>query len=311
MKLATEKRVCSVQSQGSMALPPAWTGSSIGVMAVSMTKQLMSVLPQLRFQPTSKRVRVRMAGVDTSGVEIADTTRAMLIWEPMRIVASYAIPESDIAADLVAEPAAPVPEYRSVGFGGDPTRLLDPSVPFAVHTAAGQVLTVSTGAGSKPHAAFRLTDPDLDGYVVLDFGAFDWWEEDEPIVSHPRDPFHRIDVRPSSRRVRLEHNGVVLADSDRGQWLFEGTFPMIRYYLPREDVRVELLPGTTDSTCAYKGHATHYSVAGGDELKNIAWSYEEPLEDATRVRGMVCFYQERLDLVIDGVPVERVRTPWS
>jgi uncharacterized protein (DUF427 family) len=276
-------------------------------MAVSMMQHMMKALPQLRFQPTSKRVRVRLSGAD-----IVDTTRAMLIWEPMRIVASYAIPESDISAELVAEPVAPVPEYRSVGFGDDPSKLLDPSIPFAVHTANGEVLSVRTAAGSRPAAAFRPADPDLAGYVVLDFGAFDWWEEDEPIISHPRDPFHRIDVRPSSRRVRLEHNGVVLADSDRGQWLFEGTFPMPRYYLPRDDVRVDLLPGTIETACAYKGLATHYSVIiDGDELTNIAWSYEEPLEDATRVRGMICFYQEKLDVVIDGDPVERVRTPWS
>ena len=276
-------------------------------MAVSMMKQMMSALPQLRFQPTSKRVRVRMAGV-----EIVDTTHAMLVWEPMRIVASYAVPEAEITADLIAGPVADVPEYRSVGFGGDPSKLLDPSVPFAVHTAGGDVLTVNARAGSRSDAAFRLTDPDLAGYVVLDFEAFDWWEEDEPIVGHPRDPFHRIDVRPSSRQVRLEHQGTVLADSGRGQWLFEGTFPLPRYYLPPEDVRVDLLPGSIETVCAYKGQATHYSVVvNGDELANIAWSYEEPLEDATRVRGMVCFYQEKLDLFVDGAPVERVRTPWS
>ena len=276
-------------------------------MAISMMKHMMSALPQLRFQPTTKRIRVQLAGA-----QIVDTSRAMLVWEPMRIVASYAVPAADIAADLIDGPVGPVPEYRPVGFADDPWKLLDPSVPFAVHTADGAALTVEAGAASRPGAAFRLTDPDLPGYVVLDFNAFDWWEEDEPIVSHPRDPFHRIDVRPSSRRVRLTHRGFVLAESDRGQWLFEGTFPLPRYYLPTEDVRVELLPGTIDTVCAYKGKATHYSaVVGGDELANIAWSYPEPLEDAVRVQGMVCFYQERLDLSIDGSPVERVRTPWS
>ncbi len=280
-------------------------------MAISMTKQLMSVVPQLRYQPTSKRVRVRVVGADKSS-EVADTTRAMLIWEPMRIVASYAVPEADVVATLVAGQVAPTPEYRSVGFGGDPAKLLDPSVPFAVHTAEGEVLTVETSAGRRVDAAFRLADPDLAGYVVLEFEAFDWREEDEPIVGHPRDPFHRIDVRPSSRRVRLEYQGVVLADSDRAQWLFEGTFPMPRYYLPRADVRVDLLPGTVNTVCAYKGSATHYSaVVDGRELTNIAWSYEEPLEDATRVQGFVSFYQEKLDVWVDGERVERVRTPWS
>ena len=211
---------------------------------------------------------------------------------------------------LMAAPDGPDPEFKAVGFGADSPPLLDPSVPFAVHTAEGEPRTVSTPAGNGQ--AFRLSDPDLAGYVVLDFDAFDWWEEDEPIVGHPRDPFHRIDVRRSSRRIRIEHHGVVLAETDRAHLLFEGTFPLARYYLPRQDVQVELRPGTLQTTCAYKGHATHYSVQVGDEeLPNIAWSYQDPLDDATGVRGLISFYQERLDVVLDGTRVERVRTPWS
>jgi uncharacterized protein (DUF427 family) len=242
----------------------------------------------------------------------------MLVWEPMRIVASYAIPESDIAADLVPGPVAPAPEYRPVGFGDDPSRLLDPSVPFAVHTADGEALTVETGAGSRADAAFRLTDPDLAGYVVLDFAAFHWWEEDEPIVSHPRDPFHRIDVRPSSRRVRLEHQGVVsptpttASGSSREHSRCRGTtcprktcWSACSRGRPTPPVPTRATPPTTQSSSAYS------VIVGAAELANIAWSYEEPLEDATRVRGLVCFYQERLDLILDGAPVERVRTPWS
>ena len=148
--------------------------------------------------------------------------------------------------------------------------------------------------------------------MILDFDAFDWMEEDEPIIGHARDPFHRIDVRRTGRQIRIEHNGVVLAESDGARALFEGTFPLIRYYLPAQDVRVELTPGTIHTTCAYKGHATHNSaVVGGTELKDIAWSYPEPLPDAAEVAGMVAFYQERLDVFIDGEKVERVRTPWS
>ena len=87
---------------------------------------------------------------------------------------------------------------------------------------------------------------------------------------------------------------------------------MVRYYLPRDDVRVELRVGSLRTACAYKGWATHYdAVAGDDVLPNIAWSYEEPLDDATQVKGLVCFYQERLDLFVDGEPYERPTTPWS
>jgi uncharacterized protein (DUF427 family) len=274
-------------------------------MAVLMEQQLMAVLPELRFQPTHKRVRVRVGATP-----VADTTRAVLVWEPMRVVASYALPVDDIAAELVTAPPGPAPEYRSVGFGTGGPPLLDPSVPFAVHTAGGEPLLVRSGATTGE--AFRLADPALPGYVVLDFEDFDWWEEDEPIVGHPRDPFHRIDVCRSERTVRIEEQGTVLAETTNARLLFEGTFPMARYYIPREDVRVDLAPGTLDTTCAYKGHATHWTATLGDrELVDIAWSYEDPLTDATPVAGLVCFYQERADLFIDGDRVERVRTPWS
>lgn len=93
--------------------------------------------------------------------------------------------------------------------------VLDPSIPFAVHTALGHPVDVVT-EGPRPGAAFRISDVDLEGYVTLDFAAFDaWYEEDDPVVGHPRDPFHRIDVLPSSRHVRVERDGVVLAESTR------------------------------------------------------------------------------------------------
>ena len=142
--------------------------------------------------------------------------------------------------------------------------------------------------------------------MVLDFDAFDWWEEDEPIVAHPRDPFHRIDVRRSSRPVRLEHEGRLLAESSRCRMLFEGVFPLVRYYLPADDVAVELRASDHRTECAYKGAATHYSATVGDEeLTDVAWSYEDPLDDAMPVASLVCFYQERLDLSVDG---ERIAT---
>jgi uncharacterized protein (DUF427 family) len=275
-------------------------------MAVSMTQQLMSALPELRMQSTAKRIRVRL-GDDL----VADTQNAMLIWEPRRIVPSYAVPVADVVAALRPVTRTDAANGQSSGLANTPP-VLDPRQPFALHTAPGRPLTVRTGSAVREAAAFRSADDDLAGYVVLDFGAFQWWEEDEPIVGHPRDPFHRIDIRRSSRHIRLSHRGVLLAESSSPKLLFEGNFPMARYYLPMADLRVELRPGTVDSTCAYKGHATHYSVvAGGEELADIAWSYLEPLDDATAVRGLVCFYQERLDLEVDGEPVDRVATPWS
>ena len=276
-------------------------------MAVEMNRQLMAMLPELRYQPVLKRVRVALAGEP-----VADTRRAVLVWEPTRVVPSYAVPGDDVIAGLVPATAGPPPAYRAVGFGDDGPPVLDPSIPFAVHTAAGDVLDVVTAGGRAPAGAFRLTDDDVPGLVVLHFDAFQWWEEDEPIVGHARDPFHRIDVRASSSTVRLEHDGHVLAESRQPRLLFEAAFPLVRYYLPAEDVRVELRRGTLDTTCAYKGHATHLTaVVPGGELPDIAWTYANPLDDALAVRGLVCFYQERTDLWLDGQPVPRVRTPWS
>ena len=94
--------------------------------------------------------------------------------------------------------------------------------------------------------------------------------------------------------------------------LFETYLPT-RYYLPREDVRMELLePTDTRTACAYKGFARYWSARVGDRVvRDIAWSYEEPHNFAEAVEGMICFFNERVDISIDGVAVERPRTPWS
>jgi uncharacterized protein (DUF427 family) len=275
-------------------------------MATAMESQLNDLLPQLRYQDTIKRVRAFL-----KDDLVADTTRARLLWEPMRVVPSYAVPGSDVLAELVAPATESGVAQRPVALGDGPP-VLDPSTGFAAHTTDGESLAVVTSGGRAEHAAYRLADPDLEGYVALDFYAFSWLEEDEPIVGHPRDPFSRIDVRASSRHVRLELDGVVLAESTRPQLLFESGFPMARYYLPREDVAVGLQAGTWKTTCAYKGHATHYHARVGDDVvENVAWSYEEPLSDAIQVKGLVSFYQERLDLYVDGEPMPRPKTPWS
>jgi len=243
-----------------------------------------------------------------------DSTRAVLLWEPRRVVPSWAVPAEDMAAALVAgKPATrgaddvgyllPDVSWRPV---------LDPSIPFAVHTAEGEVVDIHLGREVRAGAGLRLADPDLDGYVVLDFDVFDsWWEEDEPNVGHPRDPFHRIDVLPSSRRVRLELEGEVLAESGRPLLLFETILPT-RFYLRREDVRVELIPSATRTTCAYKGHASYLSpLVNGREVADLAWTYQQPLPEAAVVAGLVAFFDERVDLVLDGVRRERPVTPWS
>jgi uncharacterized protein (DUF427 family) len=278
-------------------------------MSSQMGALLASGLEELRYEPTGKRIRAVLGG----GTAV-DSTRAVLVWEPRRIVPSYAVPAGDIRGEL-APAAAAAGDTGNAGVqmpGLSRRPVLTPSDPFAAHTADGQVVDVRALGQDRPGAGFRLADPALAGYIVLDFRAFDgWYEEDEPNVGHPRDPFHRIDVLASSRHVRLELDGQVLAESSRPMLLFETMLP-VRYYLPREDIHVELSPSSTRTYCAYKGQASYWSATVGDRaVPDIAWTYPEPLHDATQVRGLTAFFDERVDVVVDGARHERPITPWS
>jgi len=173
--------------------------------------------------------------------------------------------------------------------------------------------------GSLPHFAFPADDvrvpsePELavDGYVTVPWDAVDsWFEEDEEIVVHPRDPYHRIDVLDTSRRVVVRVNGQELAATDSARILFETALPP-RYYLPRGDVLIDRLSLSDVRTgCAYKGFPDHFDV---DDSPAVAWSYPEPRRDAEPVRDRMCFYQERdeVELEVDGVVATSVPTPWS
>jgi uncharacterized protein (DUF427 family) len=173
--------------------------------------------------------------------------------------------------------------------------------------------------GSLPRFAFPAGDvraaaepePALDGYVSVAWDAVDTWlEEDEEIVVHPRDPYHRIDVLDSSRAVVVRVVGRLVAETSRPRILFETGLPP-RYYIPREDVRMTLLAVSDVRTgCAYKGFPEHFDV---EDAHAVAWSYAEPRRDAELVRDRVCFYQERseVEVEVEGVVAERPATPWA
>ncbi|TCO18169.1 uncharacterized protein (DUF427 family) [Kribbella steppae] len=245
----------------------------------------------LRYEPSEMRVLVRHGNI-----VIADTIRAMLVWEPRRIVPTYAVPVADLRADLAPSTGEGMPT---------PDGVLYPGIPFAAHSADGEVVDVVAGDTRFAGAGFRLDDADLAEYVVLDFRAFDgWFGEDERLVSHPRDPYHRVDARQSSRTVRLELDGAVVAESSRPVFVFETGLP-IRFYLPREDVRAELTPTDRRTTCAYKGHASYFSIPGQN---NVAWTYLEPADGVTQLAGLIAFFDDRLDVFIDGDRREHPRT---
>lgn len=278
-------------------------------MSTRLRDVLMKELGVLRHEPIDKRIRATLGGET-----VVDSTRAMLVWEPRRVVPTYAVPEDDVRAEVM-------PAER--GTGGDPAavgieamgdvpqlagrRVLDPSVPFSVRSTAGEPLVVRVDG--REAEAFRAADPDLDGYVIVDFDGFDeWFEEDERNVGHPRDPFHRIDIVHGSRHVVVELDGEVLAESSAPYLLFEPPIP-VRYYLPREDVRMDLLQSSDTRTfCAYKGQASYLSYG---EAVDLAWTYPAPLREAAEVTDRIAFFNERADLVVDGARLERPITPWS
>jgi uncharacterized protein (DUF427 family) len=252
-------------------------------MSLLLSQAGRSQIGELRHEPTAKWVR---ALVD--GRVVADSTRAVLVWEPRRVVPSYAVPAEDLTAELVPVAAG----------GSDGHVILHPGIPFSRHSTSGEAFTIRAPGRDLEAAAFRPADPDLAGLVVLGFNAFDtWYEEDEIIRGHPRDPFHRVDVRRSSRHLRLELDGQVLADTRRPTLVFE-TRLSTRYYLPREDVQVELKPSDTRTICAYKGEASYWSIAGHDDM---VWGYEDPLPDAAGLAGLVAFYDEKVQVTVDGV----------
>jgi uncharacterized protein (DUF427 family) len=275
-------------------------------MALDLAHHTFAALPELGFHPIAKRIR---ALVD--GTVVIDTTSALVVWEPRRIVPSHAVPIADIAGVLTPVDA-PAADANPVTIGDGPP-VFDPSTPFACHTPPGQAFDIAVGDRTLPGAAFVPDDPDLGGAAMLDFDAFDEWrEEDEVLVGHARDPFKTIDTRRSSRRVVIERDGVVVADSSRTVMLFETLLPT-RYYVPRDDVRMDLLtPTGTTSVCAYKGQARYWSATIGDAtIADVAWTYEEPHNYAVAVRDLVCFINERVDISVAGTPQPRPHTPWS
>ncbi|MBF4994312.1 DUF427 domain-containing protein [Arthrobacter gandavensis] len=257
-------------------------------MALKLSRTWFNLLPELRFEPAARRIRARLE----SGL-VLDTTDALLVWEPGRVTPIFAVPTADLAADVVPS-SAPAADLR-------PAPVMDPRFPFSVHTTGGTAFDLVAAAETLPAAAFMPNDPDLGGRVLLDFSAFhQWLEEDQEIKGHPRDPFHRVDARESSRASRVEFRGQTLAETAHPLFVYETMVP-VRTYYPRDDVDWRLLePTATQSVCPYKGTARYWSVAGTPEGEDLAWSYESILPDSAQLQDRVCFYDERTDVFVDG-----------
>ncbi|MBF6332714.1 DUF427 domain-containing protein [Nocardia transvalensis] len=243
---------------------------------------------RVRTEPSPKRVRTYV-----EGRLVADTTAPLLVWENPHYP-TYYVPVADLRVKL--EPSGSTRHSPSRGEG----------VQYDV------VVDGITRSG----AALRYPDspiPELREHVRLDWDLMDeWFEEDEPIYVHPRDPYTRVDVLVSSRHVRVAIGGQTVAESRAPHILYETGLPP-RYYLPMTDVRMDLLtPSQTRTRCPYKGTAEYFNVRIGDaEYPDLVWLYRTPLPESQKVAGLVCFYNEKVDLSIDGEPQQRPKTPFT
>ena len=246
-----------------------------------------SAAPTVHLERTPKRVRCLLGGT-----VVADSSRAMLCFETNRL-AVYYFPLQDVADGVLVSSGQ---TYESA---------LKGTAAYFDVTAGG---VTASDAAWEYQEALPGAEPGTR-YVAFHWGLMDaWFEEDEEVFVHPRDPHHRIDVLQSSRKVEVAVNGSVIAESRTPRILFETSLPP-RYYLSPADVRLELLhPSATRTGCAYKGFTTRYWAFEG---RDVAWSYESPAVEVGKIAGLIAFFNERVDLVIDGKPQPRPVTPWS
>jgi uncharacterized protein (DUF427 family) len=233
---------------------------------------------RVRAEQAHKRVRALLAGQ-----VVVDTIRPVLVWEGPHYPVYY-LPRADVRAELVATGQV----VRSAS-RGDAHR----------HHVVVPGRQADDAAATHPDSPM----PELRDLVRLDWDAMDTWlEEDEIVYGHARNPYHRVDVLASSRHVRVEIDGVTVADSVRPVVLFE-TAIRPRFYLPLSDVRTDLLrPSDSATHCPYKGTAGYYSVeVNGTLHEDVVWTYRTPLAESIRIAGLVCFYDEKVDVLVDGV----------
>ena len=239
-----------------------------------------------RIEPVPRRIRAFCGGVD-----VLDTTRALYVWE-WPFYPQYYIPLEDVRADVLIDEG------------------------HTQHTHRGPISLHGLKVGEKTHdrAARVLTDSPLigiTGTVRFEWDALDsWFEEDEQVFVHPRNPYVRVDALRSTRSVRVELDGVVLAESNSPVLVFETGLPT-RYYLARTEVNFDhLVPTDTVTACPYKGVTSAYwSVKVGDMLHDdLVWSYDFPTRQVLPIAGLVAFYNEKVDIFIDGAALERPTT---
>lgn len=243
---------------------------------------------RIGWEPSPRRVRVVF-----NGETVADTTHAVLMLEQAHLPVYY-FPWSDIRRDLLVRTTNKT------------------HCPFK-----GEAAYWSINAGGKvsENAVWSYPEPYAEMRQIKDHAAFywnrvdHWYEEDEEVFVHARDPYKRVDVVLSHRPVKVVVGGQTVAETTNARFLFETGLPT-RYYIPRDDVRMDLLaPSATRTRCPYKGEASYWSAAG---YPDIAWCYEDPIPECPKIKGLICFFNENVDAIaVDGQETPKPRTKWS
>jgi uncharacterized protein (DUF427 family) len=248
-----------------------------------------TLVPENHVESVPRRIRAVL-----NGETLLDTTAARYVWE-WSPFPQYYIPLSDVRAEVLVDEGTteetPRGDVKIFGL-----RLGDVHRP-----KAAKVLGAAKVAG-------------LDDTVRFEWSAFDaWYEEDEQVFVHPRNPYTRVDAIRSTRTVRVESHGVVLAESSSPVLCFETGLPT-RYYLNRTDVDfTKLTSSGTETSCPYKGTTSGYwsAVVEGRTHPDVAWTYDFPTRELLPIAGLIAFYNEKLDLFLDGVELERPNTHFS
>ena len=259
------------------------------VVADEMTNYPAMITPVGHVEPVPRRIRAVLAGAT-----VLDTDRALYVWE-WPFYPQYYVPEEDVRRELL------VAEGQRQ------------------HSSRGpmELFALQVGEVRRPLAAKFLSDSPvagLSGTFRFEWGLLDaWFEEDERVFVHPRNPYVRVDALRSTHPIRIELEGVLLAESSSPVLVFETGLPT-RYYLDRTSVSFDhLTPTDTVTECPYKGTTSGYwSVTVGDTIHpDLAWSYDFPTRQLTPIAGLIAFYNEKVDITLDGRRLERPTTHFS
>ena len=235
---------------------------------------------QIALVPIAKRLRVMV-----NGRTVAESLRASLLLERGKRP-TYYFPREDVRTDLL-EPSSERTHSERIG-----------DASFWSLRTGGRRIENALWSYDAPNPAIAA----IKGLFAFDPAKVDhWYEEDEEVFGHPRDPYHRVDVRASDRRVRVSFAGETVAESQRALFLFE-TGHSTRYYIPPQDVRFALLdPAITRTTCPYKGTASYWTLrVGSQTVRDAVWSYQDPLPDCPRIKGYLAFYPEKVEIEVEG-----------